>query len=50
MSTPSSMDTVLMPADEGLPFEVASWVEGDGMSAFSLVPRAEDALTARRVR
>ena len=40
--------TALDATTEGLPFEIASWVEGgDTTSAFALVPRADDALKAR---
>lgn len=41
------MEDALRPAADGLLADVASWVEGDELSAFSLVPRADDALKAR---
>ncbi|MGI9665733.1 MAG: phospholipase D family protein [Acidimicrobiia bacterium] len=48
MSSKPGVDSAMVPASSGLPSEVASWVGGDrSVSAFALVPRAEDALKAR---
>lgn len=41
------MSEALPPAEDGLMAEVAGWIDQEGASAFSLVPRADDALKAR---